>query len=122
RSRSSAAAPTPAAGRAPPRPRGRATAPPAGPVLTPPRTARAGGGRGRHRGGRSRPRPVPRRSALADRQTVLDPLEGLLADAADVDDVLDLLEGTVLLPVLDDSLGVRLADARQRHQFVDPGR
>src|SRR2546428_626943 len=122
RSPRSAAAPSLARCRAPPQPRGRATARRTGPAWRPWRTGRAGGGRGRPPSRRSRPRPTESRSVLAGRQPVFDPLEGLLADPPDVDDVLDLLEGTVLLPVLDDSLGVGLADARKRHQLVDTRR
>src|SRR5207245_8191999 len=77
---------------------------------------------GRLREARSRPRPGPRGSALAEGQSVPDPLEGLLADPPDVEEILELLERAVLLAVLDDARGVSRPDAGQREQLLDARR
>ncbi len=59
---------------------------------------------------------------LADPERPADLEEGLLADPPHVHEILDTLEGPVLLPVFDDSLGIGLADPGQFHQFFHIGR
>src|SRR5437773_7466013 len=118
RSPPSGGAPSPARARAPPPSLVRATARRTAPGSRRRREDQEGRGRGWLPEGRSRPRRAGEPSVLADGQPVPDPLEGLLADPADVQDVLDLLEGTVFLAVFDDSLGVGPADPGEGHQLV----
>ena len=69
---------------------------------------RTAGGR-RHPAGRGRRRPSERCAGLfgalrADRQAIFDFEKALFADSLHVHELLDLLEGSVFLPVVDDPL------------------
>lgn len=52
---------------------------------------------------------------------VLELVENLLADPADLHDLFDLLEAAVFLSVVEDSLGDRRADAGKRLEFLERG-
>ena len=60
-------------------------------------------------------------SAGADGGVVPEPLQGGLADALDLQQILQGGKGPVLLPVVDDPLGQRRPDAVQRVQLLQPG-
>src|SRR5439155_741926 len=65
--------------------------------------------------------PRPGLRSLRDGDPIPDPLEGFLADAADVEQVVDFLERPVLLAILDDAVGVRLADPWERRELLRRG-